>query len=63
MKPLYAALCIAGITLAACSQQEEPTPVYAQPDFDKRGNASCMAGYDLLTTDTGALVCAPATAG
>ena len=60
MKPLYAALCVAGITLAACSQQEEPAPVYAQPSFDKAGNASCPAGYDLLTTDTGALVCSPA---
>ncbi|GAA6182123.1 MULTISPECIES: hypothetical protein [unclassified Shimia] len=61
MKPLYAALCVAGLTLAACSQQEEPTPVYAQPTFDKAGTASCSAGYDLMTTDSGALVCAPAS--
>ncbi|MGX9350038.1 hypothetical protein ACS3QZ_02435 [Shimia sp. W99] len=61
MKPLYAALCIAGITLAACGQQEEPTPVYMQPNFDKRGNASCDMGYTLITTESGSVACAPAS--
>ncbi len=60
MKPVYAALCIAGIALAACAQQEEPAPIYAQPNFDKAGNASCDAGYALVTTETGAVACAPA---
>lgn len=61
MKPIYAALCIAGLTLAACGQQEEPTPpVNVQPSFNKAGDASCPGGYDLQTTDTGAVICAPA---
>ncbi|MGR3635713.1 MAG: hypothetical protein ACU0BK_07280 [Shimia sp.] len=60
MKPLYAALCAAGLTLAACSQPE-PAPVYMQPNFDKAGNASCDAGYDLVTTETGSMGCAPAS--
>lgn len=58
MKPIFAALCIAGVTLAACSQPE-PEPVYVQPSFDKAGDASCPGGYELKSTETGALVCAP----
>jgi hypothetical protein len=58
MKPIFAALCIAGVTLAACSQPE-PEPVYVQPSFDKAGDASCPGGYELQSTETGALVCAP----
>ncbi|MEP2532919.1 hypothetical protein [Shimia sp.] len=61
MKPIYAAMCAAGLLLAACAQQEEPTPVYMQPNFDKAGNANCDAGYALITTDTGSLACAPAS--
>ena len=61
MKPIYATLFVAGLVLGACAQQEEPTPVYMQPNFDKAGNASCDAGYALLTTDSGSLACAPAT--
>ena len=60
MKPIYATLCLAGLTLAACSQPE-PTPVYMQPNFDKAGNASCDVGYALVTTETGSVACAPAT--
>ncbi|PSL20481.1 hypothetical protein CLV88_103125 [Shimia abyssi] len=61
MKPIYAALCIAGVTLAACAQQEEPAPIYLQPNFDKAGNASCDVGYALVTTETGSVACAPAS--
>lgn len=60
MKPVYAALCIAGITLAACAQPE-PAPVYMQPTFDKSGTASCGGGYALVTTDSGSVACAPAS--
>ncbi len=46
------------IALAACAQPE-PEPIYVQPTFDKAGNASCTAGYQLATTEAGATVCAP----
>ncbi|MBK0328251.1 hypothetical protein I5535_13225 [Rhodobacteraceae bacterium F11138] len=58
MKLTFAALAAATLTLAACAQPE-PTPVYVQPTFDKAGNASCSAGYQLATTEAGATVCAP----
>ncbi len=58
MKLPFAALTAAALTLAACAQPE-PVPVYVQPTFDKAGNASCTAGYQLATTETGATVCAP----
>ncbi len=51
-------LCAATLALSACSQPE-PEPVYAQPTFDKAGNASCMGGYSIMTTDSGQTVCAP----
>ncbi|MDA5555340.1 hypothetical protein [Shimia sp. MMG029] len=63
MKPIYAALCIAGLTLAACGQQEEPAPINVQPTFNKAGDASCPGGYELQSTETGALLCAPIVAG
>ncbi|SFT97780.1 hypothetical protein [Sedimentitalea nanhaiensis] len=58
MKLPFSALTAAALTLAACAQPE-PVPVYVQPTFDKAGNASCTAGYQLATTETGATVCAP----
>jgi hypothetical protein len=30
-----------------------------QPVYDKIGNASCPAGYQLATTEAGETVCAP----
>ncbi|MFV0334433.1 MAG: hypothetical protein ACK5JR_10240 [Tropicimonas sp.] len=53
-----------GIVLAAltaCSRQApEPEPIYAQPMFDKAGNASCPAGYELaVLEESGATVCSP----
>ncbi len=59
MKLKIAALCAAALTIAACAQQEEPAPVYAQPTFDKAGNASCPVGYSLASTEAGQTVCAP----
>lgn len=58
MKLKLAALGAIALGLAACSQPE-PAPVYVQPTFDKAGNASCTAGYELASTETGATVCAP----
>ena len=58
MKLKLATLGIIALGLAACSQPE-PEPVYVQPTFDKAGNASCVAGYELATTADGATVCAP----
>lgn len=60
MKLRLAALFALALTLAACAQPE-PAPVYVQPTFDKAGNASCGAGYDLATTEAGQTVCTPAT--
>ena len=62
MKPIYTTLCIAGLTLAACAEPE-PEPIYVQPNYDKRGNASCDDGYTMVTTDTGAVACSPAMSG
>ena len=59
MKLKFAAIGAFALVLSACAQQEEPAPVYAQPTFDKVGNASCPAGYSLATTEAGATVCAP----
>ncbi len=46
--------------LTACAQPE-PAPLYVQPTYDKVGNASCTAGYQLATTEAGQTVCAPVT--
>lgn len=54
----FALICAASLTLAACAQPE-PEPVYMQPTFDKAGNAHCMDGYSLASTDSGETVCAP----
>lgn len=61
MKLKLAALCAITVVLTACSQQEEPTPVYVQPSYDKYGAPSCSAGYQLATTEAGETVCAPVT--
>lgn len=58
MKIKLFALGAIALGLAACAQPE-PVPVYVQPTFDKAGNASCTAGYQVATTDAGATVCAP----
>ena len=58
MTKTFAFLTAAALTLAACSQNE-PEMVDVQPTFDKAGNASCVAGYELATTADGATVCAP----
>ncbi|MEY8829043.1 hypothetical protein AB9K34_11610 [Sedimentitalea sp. XS_ASV28] len=58
MKFKLFALGVVALGLAACAQPE-PAPVYVQPTFDKAGNASCIAGYQLATTEAGATVCAP----
>lgn len=60
MKLRLAVLFAFALALAACAEPE-PAPVYVQPSFDKRGTASCPAGYGLITTETGATVCAPFT--
>lgn len=62
MKTTFAALCATALVLAACSKPA-PEPIYVQPTFDKSGNASCTAGYQLATTEAGATVCAPVTTG
>lgn len=54
----YLALTAVAFVLAACAQPE-PEPVYVQPTYDKIGNASCPAGYQLATTEAGATVCQP----
>ncbi len=59
MKLKLAALSAVAVVLTACSQQEEPTPVYIQPDYDKYGTPSCSAGYELATTEAGQTVCNP----
>ncbi len=56
-----AAIGAVAFVLTACAQQEEPTPVYAQPTYDKVGNATCPAGYQIASTTEGATVCAPVT--
>ncbi|WP_425043873.1 hypothetical protein [Primorskyibacter sp. S87] len=58
MKLKLAVLSSCALALAACSQPE-PAPVYIQPSYDKVGNASCPAGYQLATTEAGATVCSP----
>lgn len=59
MKLKLAAVGAFALILGACAQQEEPTPVYVQPSYDKAGNASCPGGYDLGTTEAGQTVCNP----
>ncbi|MCX8954755.1 MULTISPECIES: hypothetical protein [unclassified Ruegeria] len=59
MKLKLAAVGAFALVLTACAQQEEPTPVYVQPDYDKYGSASCSAGYELATTEAGQTVCNP----
>lgn len=54
----FVALCAFALVLTACAQPE-PEPVYAQPSYDKIGNASCPGGYRLSTTEAGDMVCAP----
>lgn len=54
----FVALTAFAFVLSACAQPE-PEPVYVQPSYDKIGNASCPAGYQLATTEEGATVCAP----
>ncbi|WP_299350242.1 hypothetical protein [uncultured Shimia sp.] len=46
------------LLLAACSTPD-PEPVNMQPTFDKAGNAYCMEGYSLMSSETGGTVCAP----
>jgi hypothetical protein len=58
MKLKIAAMSAFALALTACAQPE-PVPVNIQPTFDKRGTASCPAGYQLATTEAGATVCAP----
>lgn len=60
MKLKLAAICATAFVLTACSQQEEPTPVYITPEYDKFGTPSCPAGYDIATTEAGQTVCNPA---
>lgn len=58
MKTKFVAFGIVALALAACAS--EPEPVYVQPSFDKAGNASCMAGYELaILEESGATVCSP----
>lgn len=59
MKLKFAAAAAFGLILTACGQQEEPAPVYIQPDYDKYGTPSCSAGYELATTEAGQTVCNP----
>ena len=54
----FVALAAFAFVLSACAQPE-PEPVYMQPSYDKIGNASCPAGYQLATTAEGETVCAP----
>ena len=54
----FAALTTFAFVLAACAEPE-PEPIYVQPSYDKIGNASCPAGYQLATTEAGATVCQP----
>lgn len=61
MKLKLAAVGAFALVLTACAQQEEPTPVYIQPDYDKYGTPSCSAGYELATTEAGQTVCNPVT--
>lgn len=61
MKLKFAAICATAVVLTACSQQEEPAPVYIQPAYDKFGTPSCSAGYELATTEAGQTVCNPVT--
>ncbi len=52
----YVALAAIAFVLAACAQPE-PEPLPLQPTYDKIGNASCPAGYQLATDATGGTVC------
>lgn len=61
MKLKLAAVGAFALVLTACSQQEEPTPVFVQPSYDKAGTPSCPVGYDLATTEAGQTVCNPVT--
>ncbi|NVO54427.1 hypothetical protein HW561_01310 [Rhodobacteraceae bacterium B1Z28] len=61
MKIKLAAVGAFALILTACAQQEEPTPVYVQPSYDKAGSPSCSAGYELATTEAGQTVCNPVT--
>ena len=59
MKLKFAAVGAFALILTACAQQEEPTPVYVQPSYDKAGTPSCPGGYQLATTEAGQTVCDP----
>ncbi len=59
MKLKFAAVGAFALILTACSQQEEPAPVYVQPNYDKYGSPSCPGGYELATTEAGQTVCNP----
>jgi len=49
----FSAVCAIALLLAACSQPEEPTPVYTAPEYDKFGTPSCPAGTELAKTEAG----------
>lgn len=57
MKLNLTAVCAIAFTLAACSQPEEPTPVYTTPEYNKFGSPSCPAGTNLDTTEEGQTIC------
>ncbi len=59
MKLKLAAICATAFVLTACSQQEEPAPVFITPEYDKFGTPSCPAGTELATTEAGQTVCNP----
>ncbi|MEM1003930.1 MAG: hypothetical protein AAF496_09325 [Pseudomonadota bacterium] len=61
MKLKLAAVGAFALILTACAQQEEPTPVFVQPSYDKAGTPSCPVGYDLAVTEGGQTVCNPVT--
>ncbi|KUJ79616.1 hypothetical protein [Ruegeria profundi] len=59
MKLKFVAVGAFALVLAACSQQEEPAPVFITPEYDKFGTPSCPAGTELATTEAGQTVCNP----